>query len=123
MAEVLEEYAEPVRGSDGTRYQAQACGKACADGRWEGWIEFTPLGGGDPLRSPRETTQPNRVDVKYWASGLGTIYLEGALERALNPLTVRTPPTPRAIFDGPAVEVRETNPAAARRATAARTAS
>ena len=44
------------------------------------------------LRSPRETTQPNRQDVEYWATGLTPVYLEGALRRALNPLQVRHPP-------------------------------
>ena len=34
----------------------------------------------------RETTQPNRTDTLYWATGLTPIYLEGALQRALHPM-------------------------------------
>ena len=41
----------------------------------------------EPVRSGRETTQPNRQDTVYWATGLTPVYLEGALDRALNPLT------------------------------------
>ena len=41
----------------------------------------------EPVRSSRETTQPNRHDTIYWATGLTPVFLEGALDRALNPLT------------------------------------
>lgn len=58
---------------------------------WEGWLEFVPAGGGEPIQSGRETTQPNRVDTEYWATGLTPIYLEGALERALHPLSKAVP--------------------------------
>jgi len=102
MAEVLAEYPEPVVADDGTAYRAQACGSPNADGLWEGWIEFVAIGDGTAIRSPRETTQPNRVDTVYWASGLTPIYLEGALSRALNPLVRRAPSRPEARFDGPA---------------------
>jgi hypothetical protein len=76
------------------------------DGLWEGWIEFIPTDGGAPLRSRRETTQPNRDDAVYWATGLTPVYLEGALERALRP-TVRhiAPNIPPPIFDGPAESI------------------
>jgi hypothetical protein len=81
------------------------------DLRWQGWIEFLPINedgrpatdGRTPIRSGRETTQPNRQDAEYWASGLTTVYLEGALHRALNPL--RRPPEPvipPPVFDRPA---------------------
>ena len=55
-----------------------------------------------PLRSARETTQPNRTDTEYWATGLTPVFLEGSLERTLDPL-VMTPPPPieRPAFDGP----------------------
>jgi hypothetical protein len=49
---------------------------------WEGWLEFQPLDGGLPRRTGRETTQPNRDALIYWASGLEPIYFEGAFERA-----------------------------------------
>jgi hypothetical protein len=54
------------------------------DGRWQGWVEFLPPRGGRVLLSGRETIQPNRADLAYWASGLTPVYLEGALGRALD---------------------------------------
>ena len=95
MAEVLAEYPAPIEGDNGILYIARACGVEANNGLWQGWIEFVPFDGeGSVLRSPRETTQPNRVDTEYWATGLTPVYLEGALRRALNPLQVR-PPAPK----------------------------
>lgn len=105
MAEVLVEFTDPVEGEDGSRYIARACGSEAGNGLWQGWIEFIPTTGGEVLRSGRETTQPNRQDALYWATGLTAVYLEGALARALRPLE-RAPiePDPRPAFDGPAPE-------------------
>ena len=86
MAEVLVQFAEPVTDERGNRYTARACGSEMPDGLWQGWIEFLPSGAGEPVRSARETTQPNQTDTVYWATGLTSVYLEGALRRALNPL-------------------------------------
>lgn len=86
MAEVLVEFSEPVADADGITYTARACGAEADNGLWEGWIEFLPHDGAEAVRSGRETTQPNRVDTIYWATGLTPVYLEGALERALKPV-------------------------------------
>jgi hypothetical protein len=102
MAEVFVQFAAPVVAEDGTVYLAQVCGAPNADGRWEGWIEFLPVGGGPALRSPRETTQPNRSVTAYWATGLTPVYLEGALDRALHPLVIRTVEPAQPLFDAPA---------------------
>ena len=102
MAEVFEQFADALLGSDGVRYRAQACGSEMPDGKWQGWLEFMPLDGATPVGSGRETTQPNRKDLAYWASGLTRVYLEGALERALNPLITRTTTRAEPVFDGPA---------------------
>jgi len=83
MAEILASFTAPIAGPNGLLYTARACGNKAADGLWQGWIEFTPMDGTPPIRSPRETTQPNRIDAEYWATGLTSIYLEGALRRAL----------------------------------------
>ena len=73
------------------------------DGKWHGWIEFVPLGDGEPIRSARETTQPNRQDTLYWATGLTPVYLEGALRRTLRPIArAVAPPRERPFFDAPA---------------------
>jgi hypothetical protein len=87
MAEVLVEYTEFVQSSDGGQYLARACGAETDSGTWHGWLEFVRREGGETVRSGRETTQPNRTDTLYWATGLTAVYLEGALERALHPLT------------------------------------
>src|SRR5262245_7633716 len=103
MGETLVQFQDVVTGPDGTAYEARACGSPMSDGMWQGWIEFVPLDRSEPLRSPRETTQPNRIDTEYWATGLTHVYLEGALRRALAAPTaiVTTPPEP-SVFDGPA---------------------
>lgn len=85
MAETLLQFPRPIAAPDGTLYDARACGSAMAAHMWQGWIEFVPLDGGASVRSPRETTQPNRTDTEYWATGLTDVYLEGALRRALEP--------------------------------------
>lgn len=106
MAEVLVEFSDPISDSDGITYRARACGSESGNGQWQGWIEFAPMDGGEPIRSGRETTQPNRTDTLYWATGLTYIYLEGALQRALNPLVLRAPrPLGPPAHDEPAPDV------------------
>lgn len=80
--EVLRQYAEVVRDAAGQGYLARASGRSRADGTWEGWLEFTPPQGVPVLRTGRETTQPDREALAYWASGLEPVYLDGALTRA-----------------------------------------
>ena len=104
MAEVLVQFETIVAGPSGSRWIPRACGRAQADGLWEGWIEFEPVNSADqPRRTARESVQPNRNDLLYWAQGLTQTYLEGALRRALHPTRIveeRIAPLPR--FDGPA---------------------
>ena len=106
MAEVLIEFVNDLRTDDGTPYEARACGRERDDGLWEGWIEFVPKDGkSEPLRTGRETTQPNEADIRYWASGLTGTYLEGALDRAqrqAKPAPRRDEVTASPAFDEPA---------------------
>jgi hypothetical protein len=81
MAQTLVQFETPVARTDGALYQARACGHERADGLWEGWIEFTSAATGEVVPTVRETTQPNLTDLTYWATGLSTVYLEGALAR------------------------------------------
>ena len=83
MAEVLVQFTELIV-ADGVAYRANACGAPTSDGLWQGWIEFTPTSGGPSFRSRRETTQPNKVDAVYWATGLTPVFLLGARERAFS---------------------------------------
>lgn len=81
MAELIQTYAEVVRDAQGSAYTVHACGEPRADGNWEGWLEFRSAAG-TMRRTGRETTQPNREALAYWASGLEPIYLDGAFARA-----------------------------------------
>jgi hypothetical protein len=103
--ETLLQFSSLATAPDGTGYEARACGSPMPEGGWQGWIEFVPIAGGDAVRTGRETTQPNRTDTEYWASGLTPVYLDGALGRALKePRRVgldSLPPQP-SIFGAPA---------------------
>ncbi|HUQ98252.1 MAG TPA: hypothetical protein VM166_02290, partial [Gemmatimonadaceae bacterium] len=46
-------------------------------------VEFIGTAG-EPISSGRESTQPNRTDLEYWAQGLTKVYLQGALARAVS---------------------------------------
>jgi len=102
MAEVLVRYVAEVVGENGERYTPQACGGIADDGLWEGWIEF--IGADGAVRTSRETEQPNRDDLMYWAQGLSAAYLEGALKRATTPRTEipREPLSVSPAFNAPA---------------------
>ncbi|HEX6559621.1 MAG TPA: hypothetical protein VF021_09160 [Longimicrobiales bacterium] len=104
MAEVLVEFDSEFKSSDGRRYEAHACARGRDDGLWEGWLEFVPRDGGAAIRTGRETTQPNRTDVLYWATGLTAGYIDGALDRVLKPapLPKQRVTQTRPAFDGPA---------------------
>ena len=83
MDALIHEFAAVARDRDGHTYRSRAFGRERADGTWIGWLEFSPLGSGGLIRrTPRETTQPNRKALHYWALGVGDVYLDGALERA-----------------------------------------
>ena len=103
MAETLIRFDTPMASRDGHQYRVQACGRKRENGQWEAWLEFEEITTGEVLRSQRETTQPNRVDAAYWATGLTPVYLEGALSRMLNPPRYSAPAATAApFFDGPA---------------------
>jgi hypothetical protein len=83
MKETLVKFDELMIDQDGAMYFAQVAGRQRKDGLWEGWLEFTRVNeGARPICSDRETTQPNRADLEYWAQGLTRVYLQGALARA-----------------------------------------
>jgi hypothetical protein len=112
VAEVLVEFAEAVVDKNGRAYTARACGSEMTAEMWQGWLEFLSIDGREPVRSGRETTQPNRKDTEYWATGLTPVYLEGALERALNPLVrPQQPPPPQPVFSEPAADSILASPA------------
>jgi hypothetical protein len=104
MAQLVSTFSEVMRTTDGTSYTITACGRERSDGTWEGWLEFAPDNTSRVLRTRRETTQPNLTDLRYWATGLTAVYLEGALARALEvPPSARSTGVPQTpAYDSPA---------------------
>jgi len=83
MAELLQEYTTVVVSPDETTYTVRSYGEERADGTWIAWLEFEPDDSSKPtLLTDQETSQPNRVTVEYWATGLEPVYFEGAFNRA-----------------------------------------
>lgn len=84
IPEVIQQYTPQFLDDEkGISYTVMACGEMTAGGTWEGWLEFHPADKGKPtLRTGRETTQPDRAALEYWASGLEPLYFEGAFARA-----------------------------------------
>jgi hypothetical protein len=82
---IIHDFAVAVRDADGHLYRVRALGREREDGTWIGWLQFMPRGsGGIVWRTQRETTQPTRLALRYWALGLEPVYLEGALDRAIS---------------------------------------
>ncbi len=81
MAEELLEFENSIEDADGSSWIARVLGAERPDGTWVGWIRFRDASD-HLLETERETTQPNRPDLLYWAKGLTYFYLEGALARA-----------------------------------------
>ena len=83
MAEVIHKHSTHVRTSSGHIFRTRVCGERQPDGLWTGWLEFDDEVGRTLWKTDRETTQPNREALDYWASGLEPVYVEGAFARAL----------------------------------------
>ena len=83
MAEVIQQYTTQFQDDNGLAYTVMARGERSARGTWEAWLEFHPV---DKTKAVwltgRETTQPDKRALEYWASGLEPLYFEGAFERA-----------------------------------------
>ena len=69
----------------GLWYRPRAYGDPRPGGMWDGWLIFFPLGRRIAFAPPGpETTQSTVAALAVWAAGLSTVYLEGALARALD---------------------------------------
>jgi hypothetical protein len=88
MAELIHRHSTHVRTPDGYTFATRVCGERQPDGLWIAWLEFTDERREMALRTDRETTQPSRDALDYWASGLEPVYVEGAFARAL-PVNMR----------------------------------
>jgi hypothetical protein len=91
MSERIHTYTHGFDGHSGRHYRVHVHGHERRDGTWSGWLVFEPDDGGEPIVTGRETTQPNRVDLDYWAGGLEIAYFEGALQRALHAIAQYDP--------------------------------
>lgn len=83
MTDVLVQFDEPQRSTDGRRFVARVVARRTPSWLWEGTLELVPLDGGDPIRTAVRTTQLTRNDVRYWAAHLTTPSVASALQRAL----------------------------------------
>ena len=83
MAEMIQQYTTLFEDENGDTYTVMARGEKRPVGTWEGWLEFHPVDRASAvLLTERETTQPDRGALEYWASGLEPLYFEGAFDRA-----------------------------------------
>ena len=65
-------------------YRPRAYGDRQPNGRWDGWLVFFPVPRGIAIAPPQpETTQSTHQALTVWAAGLTSVYLQGALTRAL----------------------------------------
>lgn len=114
MAEELLEFENTVEDEDGRSWVAKVLGAEREGGSWVGWIRFRDATGDELLDTERETTQPNRDDLSYWATGLTYFYLEGALRRARRRQgKVEQPIPPEPVIPtehGPRIELRGLQP-------------
>src|SRR3989442_10339977 len=93
MVHVVHQYSQVIVSRDAHKYVARVYASQIQDGLWDGWFVFFPLHGGRALATDRETTQSSLSAGDYWATGITTTYLEGALPRALALLPqARLPP-------------------------------
>lgn len=69
---------------DSTPYVVRVISSERADHTWDARLAFFAPNDGNhrPFVTGVETTQPDEDAVKYWATGLQPVYLEGALRRA-----------------------------------------
>lgn len=83
MTDVLMQFPQTVSDERGT-FHARAVTRERTDGTWEGWLEFVPpdMTGSRRYVTPIETRQRDRVTMERWASGLTSVYADGALARA-----------------------------------------
>ncbi len=77
---LIHSFSAAVTDERGRTWQARAYGRP--EGNvWLGWIAFT-ADDGETVETGTETSQPDRMALEYWTTGIEPIYLDGALARA-----------------------------------------
>ena len=111
MAVSLVLFDEPLLSADGRIFTAQVRGQQLATGLWEAWLEFQPNLRGETIRTPAETEQLSRGDLRFWAAGITHAHLADSLRTALQTQSTIFPQTrtratqSEAYVDGPATDV------------------
>jgi hypothetical protein len=82
MFQLIQRYAL-ITDTSGKVYRPAAYGAPQDDLTWSGWLVFFPLSAGAAVATTRETTQSSRDALAAWAAAISAVYLQGALERAL----------------------------------------
>lgn len=82
MVHFVKQYSQVLIAPDRNEYVARVYAATHSQGLWDGWFAFFPLRGGREVVTDFETTQNSLAAVSYWAGGITTTYLEGALQRA-----------------------------------------
>jgi hypothetical protein len=82
MFQRIQQY--PLISHAGRVFRPRAYAEPQSDGRWAGWLVFFPVDRGTAIASDRETTQSTSAALVEWAESLSPVYLEGALDRAVN---------------------------------------
>ena len=78
--QLIHQFRTAIVSEDGLRWRARAYGRQRGND-WIGWLVFVD-DDGHQITTDRETTQPDRKALEYWATGVEDVYLEGALRRA-----------------------------------------
>jgi len=84
MDTLLQQFETPFTDGDGKTYVVSAYGRSRAHDTWQGWLVFERQSDGRRFATPVETTQPDEEATRYWATGLGATYFDGAFLRAMN---------------------------------------
>src|SRR6266536_621800 len=86
-----------INSTGGREYTVTVRGRGRDDGRWEGMLEFSPVGaGGRVVSTPVQTTQSSVRQLLYWAGGLSRTHMEDSLMSALYPVRRPAPQQPAA---------------------------
>jgi hypothetical protein len=81
VTDVLHAFGDAIEDHRGA-FDGRVVGRQAGDGTWEGWLEFAPTNGAEHLVTDVESRQQTHLQLLRWASGLTTVYAEGALHRA-----------------------------------------
>ena len=83
MSELIADLPYRITDVNGDEFYVTVAGEPRLDGRWDGWLEYVPLGESEPLLTHPETTQSSRTALVRWTETLTETYVEGAFERAV----------------------------------------